>query len=315
MEKGDVFKILDHGYVKLVDWMGGDESIIEAARMSTGSKGFISWDPYVRCLACGRSFKPNDVQPMDGCVHENLERAPNGDQGLLEFLLKNWHTTPFEMCELVIEVQAPIFVYREWHRHRTQSYNELSARYTQMPNLHYVPSVDRLKAVKSANKQEASVYAGYADPDTALDEIVAEQQRIYDNYEDMLKAGVPKEVARINTPVARYSRMRAKTDLLNWLKFLNLRMRPNAQWEIRQYANQVAKILDDRFPRTYQLFEEFWLYARSFSRTELRALNRMLEEFQATNMFMQSAKNAGLSEKKSHELLKKLITPADELLA
>jgi len=283
MEKGFTQKILDHGYVKFIDSMGTDETIVEAARMST-NKGFISWEPYRECSKCGRVEAPlidlpNFFAGAKDCEHKWVEK-PDGDTGFLEFLLENRHTSPFEQVELAIEVQAPIFVYREWHRHRTQSYNELSARYTQMPNLHYVPDASRLKAVASANKQEASVGDGFADPDTALEEIMAEQQRIYDNYEDMLKHGVPKEIARVNTPVSRYSRMRAKTDIWNWLHFLNLRMRPNAMWEIRQFANAVAAIIEEQFPKTYWLFEEYMLHAQSFSRTEMKVLRK----FFATRM-------------------------------
>ena len=273
-------KILDHGYVKLINHMGGDEDIVEAARMST-NKGFISWDPYAECSLCGRIFSTDEerrsAKADSSCPHKLLEK-PTGDTGFLEFLLENRHTSPFEQVELAIEVQAPIMVYREWHRHRTQSYNELSARYTQMPNLHYVPEASRLKAVASKNKQEISVGDKvFDDLDEALRLISEEQEEVYHHYEQMLEHGVPKEVARINTPVSRYSRMRAKTDLWNWLHFLNLRMRPNAQWEIRQYANSVAEIIEQLFPRTYWLFEEYMLHSVSFSRTEMKALRAFFE--------------------------------------
>jgi thymidylate synthase (FAD) len=149
MDKGTEFKVLDHGYVKLIDHMGTDESIIEAARMSTG-KGFVSWNPYYICNHCLNT----DVH-FSSCGYKEkaLTHMPRGDAGLLEHLYKNKHMTPFEMCELSIEVQAPIFVFREWHRHRTQSYNEFSARYSQMFNLHYVPEADRFLPKKSSNKQ------------------------------------------------------------------------------------------------------------------------------------------------------------------
>lgn len=274
-------KILDHGYVKLINHMGGDEDIVEAARMSTG-KGFISWDPYKECSVCSRAEAIGyntvfNAGTLLDCEHKWLTKE-NGDAGFLEFLLENRHTSPFEQVELAIEVQAPIMVYREWHRHRTQSYNELSARYTQMPNLHYVPEASRLRAVASKNKQEISVGDKVFDNlDDALGVIALEQAEVYAHYEEMLEHGVPKEVARINTPVSRYSRMRAKTDLWNWLHFLNLRMRPNAQWEIRQYANSVAEIIEQLFPKTYWLFEEYMLHSVSFSRTEMKALRAFFE--------------------------------------
>ena len=276
MDKGTTFPVLDHGYVKLIDSMGTDETIIEAARMST-KKSFISWDPYAECPTCGRAqafdkvLVEGDRLTID-CLDHKMVAKPEGDQGLLEFLWKNSHATPFEMCELVIEVQAPIFVFREWHRHRTQSYNEMSARYTQMPNLHYVPDASRLKPVASKNKQEASIGDGEMDPDTALGFIVREQETVYADYEEMIQKGVPKEVARVNTPVARYSKMRAKTDLRNWLAFLNLRARQSAQWEIRQYAGVLCHIIEHLWPRTFRLFLEHTLNSRSFSYTELRVL-------------------------------------------
>jgi thymidylate synthase (FAD) len=280
--KGTEVKVLDHGYIKLIDHMGTDEDIVSAARMSTG-KGFISWDPYP-----GRD---------------------DGDEGFLEFLLKNNHSSPFEMCELVIEVQAPIFVYREWHRHRTQSYNELSARYTQMPNLHYVPETNRFDPVVSKNKQESST--GKVELDKLVSQkyhtlLAGEQEGIYRHYEEMLERGVPKEVARVNTPVARYSRMRAKTDLLNWLKFLNLRMRPNAQWEIRQYANMVSEIISQLWPRTHRLFEEYMLHAVSFSKTEMGMLKELTSKqyLQAVVVDLKSSKK--LNEKQIRSFLEKL---------
>lgn len=277
MHKGYEQKILDHGYVRLIDWMGTDETIIEAARMSTKG-GFVSWDPY--------------------------EGHADGDAGLLEYLWENNHATPFEMCELAIEVQAPIMVFREWHRSRTQSYNEMSARYTVMPNLHYVPDASRLAPVKSKNKQEASVGDGEMSPESALSTIVEEQESIYRQYDHLIERGVPKEVARINCPISRYSKMRAKTDLRNWLHFLNLRMRPNAQWEIRQYANAVAKIIEELFPKTYWLFEEHTLHAESFSRTEMKALRAIFAE--GTFVKTAGALADGLNAKRMKKFLEKL---------
>lgn len=296
MEKGTTIKVLDHGYVKLVDWMGSDEEIIEAARMSTG-KGFCAWGPYFRCKLCGEvrtDFEYMDAAPINRlsgrCDHPDAkpgptdielhkdarrhdwERSVKGDAGLLAFLHENWHATPFEMCELKIDVQAPIMVFREWHRHRTQSYNEMSARYVQMPNLHYVPSVERIIASSKAhrNKQQGGGGAlkmppNYTEPAWSEEQIaqwvqqrlVHEQQTIYGLYEALIGMGIAPEVARVDTPVARYSRMRAKTDLRNWLAFLTLRSDAAAMWEIRQYAYAVGYILSQLFPRTWDL----WLNA------------------------------------------------------
>ena len=215
--------VLDHGYVKLITAYGGDESIIEAARMSTG-KGFLGWEK---------------------------------DAGLLKFLYKHKHMTPFEMCGMIIEVKAPIFVFREWHRHRTQSYNEMSARYIPLPHENYMPTVARIIAgsLKTANKQAAgSKEISDADA-TAFREALNDAYDVAEVvYQTVLLRGVPKELARSILPVGRYSAMRASANLRNWLAFLSLRMDLSAQWEIRQYANAVGELIAKQFPRTWELF-------------------------------------------------------------
>jgi thymidylate synthase (FAD) len=222
-------QILDHGYLKLIEVWGSDERIIEAARMST-SGGFVSWEPY--------------------------EDHPKGDQGLLSYLWNNKHATPFEMAGCIIEVQAPIFVFREWHRHRTQSYNEMSARYTPMPNLNYVPTVERLMAgggylTKQASGSKPLTHEAAEAFQRGL---IGTYEALEMAYQGALEAGVPKELARLVIPVGRYSRMRASTNLRNWLAFLTLRDHPKAQWEIQQYAMYMNTLLSGIFPRTMYLF-------------------------------------------------------------
>lgn len=228
-------KLLDSGYVTLVEHMGSDERIIEAARMSV-DKGFISWEPY------------------DG--------APKGDAGLLRHLYMNKHATPFEMADIIFEIKAPIMVFREWHRHRTQSYNEMSARYVPIPNDHYVPTLERCMtgaASGTSNKQAQSLSGTILTEDQAQDWLLRLEQA-YDNcqqvYEEGLNIGIPKELARLPMPVARYSRMRAKANLRNWLGFLLLRYSPFAQYEIRVYAEAIHKILSELYPRTLALYDE-----------------------------------------------------------
>jgi thymidylate synthase (FAD) len=268
---------LDKGYVKFIGSMGSDEEIVEAARMSTG-KGFLGWEPVMACKTCG--WKEGDS--AGGCdelgAHHIMEKT-RGDGWLLEFLYSNKHMTPFEMPELCIEVKAPIFVFREWHRHRTQSYNEFSARYAQMPNEHYLPELERIVKQSKVNKQAGSSEVFPQDDAAAfLAEMDAEQKLIYLHYDDFIKQGVANEVARINTPVSRYSKMRAKTDLRNWLGFLLLRMAPSAQWEIRQFANVVGNIVQTLYPRVYALFEEYTLHSVTFSRTEMAVLRQIIQE-------------------------------------
>ena len=220
-----IMKVLDHGYVELIESWGSDERIIESARMST-NKGFNGWEK---------------------------------DEKLLAYLYNHKHMTPFEMCGMTIEVKAPIFVFREWHRHRTQSYNEMSARYIPLPNENYQPDMSRIlngANTKTINKQAQGSGKELTETEASL--WLSDLECLYlhaqEVYEKGLEIGIPKELARLPVPVARYSRMRASANLRNWLAFLTLRMDPAAQWEIRQYANAVGELVAEKFPRTWKLF-------------------------------------------------------------
>ena len=269
------YKVLDHGYLHVKRTWGSDEEIVETARMST-SKGFLGWEagPCPLCNGRGAVNKvirtaPHGgkaVAPATSCHDCDGKGKIPGDAKLLKYLYEAKHSTPFEFSGLTVEVQAPIMVFREWHRHRVPfGYSEMSARYVKMPNLHYVPSVARIiaSAKKSKNKQ-ASGGGVIRIPDFRADEREAalfiqqrirdEQARIYKQYEELISFGVAKEVARLDTPVSRYSRMRATGNLRGWLGFLTLRMDPRAQFEIRQFAWCVADAIATAFPRTYELF-------------------------------------------------------------
>lgn len=226
--------VLDHGYVRFVEsWGHGDADvpeagIIEAARQSTQGS-FRGWER---------------------------------DEKLLGFLFNSNppHSTPFEFAGMIIEVQAPIFVFREWHRHRTQSYNEMSARYAPLPDLNYTPTVDRIligAQTAGSNKQASGIGEEIVEP-TAL-QWLAELKVLYKHaqqvYDLGLTLGVPKELARLSVPVARYSRMRASANLRNWLAFMTLRYHPRAQWEIQQFAGAVGQILAVEFPKVWSLFQ------------------------------------------------------------
>jgi thymidylate synthase (FAD) len=262
-ERGTYEKIsiLDHGYLQLIESWGSDERIIEAARMSTG-KGFLGWGPTCDVKLddkfCGEPVTMKDIYGGYQCLKHGTVGAKPGDEKLLKYLWDNKHATPFEMAGMTIEVQAPIFVFREWHRHRTASYNEMSARYTPLPDVNYVPTVERLMVNSKTNKQAGTIKgaeelteANAVAFQRALVDLYASAQR---TYEWALGSGVPKELARVHLPVGRYSRMRASANLRNWLAFLTLRMAPAAQYEIRQYANALAEWIKLAFPRTYQLF-------------------------------------------------------------
>jgi thymidylate synthase (FAD) len=278
-------EVLDHGYVRLIEtWGHGDAGvpeagIIEAARQSTQGS-FRGWEsriaePHEPCGGCNglgkvddRGFKLVgqpffDSKPCPKCGGDGLKREP-GDKALLRYLYtsKPQHATPFEFAGCVIEVQAPIFVFREWHRHRTQSYNEMSARYAPLPDINYVPSVERimLGAQATTNKQAGAVKGAAelteATARTFRDELDAAYRAAEDIYQTYLGLGVPKELARAVLPIGRYSQMRASANLRNWLAFMTLRADPNAQWEIQQFAHAVGDILAAHFPQTWTLFEE-----------------------------------------------------------
>lgn len=253
------YKLLDHGYLKVINSWGSDAQIIESARMST-SKGFLGWGPKP-CPGCsGRSLVNGQLFQGDGCA-KCKNGLVEGDEKLLKYLYDNKHSTPFEFAGLTIEVQAPIFVFREWHRHRTQGYNEMSARYTPLPDLNYMPSIDRLLVGSDGKNKQAGTVAN-AEPLTRTDAesyqllLKANYEASERFYQQALKSGVPKELARIHLPVGRYSRMRATANLRNWLGFLTLRMAPQAQYEIRVYAEAIGDVILSLFPRTYNLFSD-----------------------------------------------------------
>lgn len=248
-----MIQILDKGYIQLVESWGSDESVIEAARMSTG-KGFNGWGE----RACDCDW--DECGLKQGLHTKECSIGKPGDEKLLAYLYNNKHHTPFEMAGMIIEVKAPIFVFREWHRHRTQSYNEMSARYIPLPDENYIPSIERLMIganTITANRQ--------AQGSGGLDLLHAERWRynleqLYTDaqalYEEGIAIGVPKELARLPVPVARYSRMRASANLRNWMAFLTLRSHESAQWEIREYANAVGTLIEEKFPQTWKLFKQ-----------------------------------------------------------
>jgi thymidylate synthase (FAD) len=262
LRRQPMIKLLDHGYVNFVESWGSDERIIEAARMST-NKGFQGWGPD-KCEYCnghGVHYEiPTDLHGVTKDVACTACDGPHkpGDEKLLAYLYNNKHMTPFEMAGMVIEVQAPIMVFREWHRHRTQSYNEMSGRYTELPDLYYIPDLDRLQNGKQSTANKQSSEAGFSQKDAAEMSalMVAATHDAREQYELLLERGLSRELARLILPVNQYSRMRASTNLRNWLGFLELRMAPGAQYEIRVYANAVATLIAEKFPRTYDLFME-----------------------------------------------------------
>lgn len=272
MEAGVESKVLDHGYVKLIDKLGSDESVIDAARMSVGG-GFVSWEPYAG--------------------------HPKGDAGLLEYLYRHGHTSPFEMCELVIEVYAPIFVMRQWMRHRTFSFNEASARYAPMDDAYYLPKAERMRRQSGTNKQGSGDSLSAGSVSYLVEQFRSEQVRHQLDYALALDYGLSREIARLNAPVSQYTKVRVKGNLRNWLAFLNQRLKAGAQEEIRVYAEAVARRVAELWPRTWALFEEWDRYGRRCSRTELRKMTAAVETRDALRAALRAvleARESGLDE-------------------
>lgn len=242
--------LLDHGYIQTIQVWGSDQQIVECARMST-DKGFLGW-------GSGKLVPKKD--PNTGEVARTQDV---GDERLLKYLWNNRHLTPFEHAGITFEIKAPIFVFREWHRHRTQSYNEQSARYTPMPNENYVPSLGRIqdgyRRAAEKNKQAgAHKVMPFSLHDTAdwLSQVQAAYDMLEKVYRQGLDIGMPKELARIVIPVGRYSKMRASANLRNWLAFLDLRDHPDAQEEIRVFARCVLDEIALSFPRVALIYME-----------------------------------------------------------
>jgi thymidylate synthase (FAD) len=244
-------QVLDHGYVKFIEAWGHGIDGTNAIKKHdiVGDSTHSYWENDYECgiIEAAR-------QSTQGSF-----RGWNKDEGLLRYMFNNRHDSPFEFAGMVIEIQAPIFVFREWHRHRSQSYNEMSARYAPLPDLNYTPTEERLFLTQDKNTQAKAIEGAVLDSEAAmrwLDALEVFYIRAEEMYKYGLEIGIPKELARIVLPVGRYSRMRASANLRNWLAFMTLRMHPNAQHEIRQFANTVGEIIKIYFPRTWSLFEE-----------------------------------------------------------
>jgi thymidylate synthase (FAD) len=210
-------KVLDHGFVKLIDSMGGDLSIVRAARVSFDAAWRVGLD------------------------------SGDSDNRLIRYLWKNKHTTPFEAVTFTFEVKAPIFVIRQWHRHRTWSYNELSARYRELPEEFYVPG--EIGVQSKDNKQGRSADTrSTLDNDVLRSAIKASAEASFDTYRRLLAQDVPRELARSVLPVNTYTHMFATVNLLNLFRFLTLRTDSHAQYEIRVYADAILELIKPIVP-------------------------------------------------------------------
>ena len=216
MERNHKIEVLDHGLLRLIDFMGSDLSVVRNAR--------VSYDAAWR-------------------AGENSE----SDGNLIGYLARNHHNTPFESPAVTFEVRAPIFVFRQWHRHRTQSYNELSARYKELPEVFYIPEVDQITTQSTDNKQMRTDVQNKWAP-VIRNMIRLQNKSAFFTYHALLKLGCPREIARSVLPVGTYSHMFATALLHNWYRFLEERLHPHAQYEIRVYAEAILSILRELYP-------------------------------------------------------------------
>lgn len=237
------FSVLDHGFVRLVDYNGGDQRIVQSARVSYG--------------AGTKTYRE--------------------DRGLIHYLLRNAHTSPFEQVNLTFHTKMPIFVARQWVRHRTARLNEISGRYSVMKDEFYLPEGDAIAPQAQDNKQGRSSNGFEPREQQEIREVLAgEQRRAYAAYEELLERDVARELARINLPVSTYTEWYWQIDLHNLFHFLELRMDAHAQYEIRAYAQVILEITRLVAPASTEAFEEYRVHAVRFSRKEFAAIQSLL---------------------------------------
>ncbi|MEX2542438.1 MAG: FAD-dependent thymidylate synthase [Trueperaceae bacterium] len=270
-------RVLDHGFVRLVDYLGNDARIVQAARVSYGEG----------------------------------TKTVREDAALIDFLLRNRHTSPFEMVELTLHIKAPIFVARQAMRHRTASANEVSGRYSVLPDEFYLPTPEQVRAQGKRSRQvgegpvepAAAQYASEAF-DTAL-------RRSYQTYNELLEAGVAREMAREVLPVGLYTEFYWKQDLHNLFHFLRLRMDWHAQFEIRAYGDAIARCVQAVAPMAYQAFEEHILQGRSLARGELDLVREAID----MDKLLAGLAASGMRRSRQREFMDKLgleLPPAKE---
>jgi thymidylate synthase (FAD) len=244
--------VLDHGFVRVIDYMGDDAAIVQAARVSYGQG----------------------------------TKAARDDAGLIRYLMRHWHSTPFEMCEIKLHVKLPVFVARQWIRHRTANVNEYSARYSILDREFYIPAPEHLAAQSSVNNQGRGAALEGEEAARVLDWLKSDAMRAYDHYEAMLSTegqqGLARELARMNLPANIYTQWYWKIDLHNLFHFLRLRADPHAQYEIRVYAEAICAMVKDWVPAAFGAFEDYRLGAVTFSAQGIECLKRMLKGEEVT---------------------------------
>lgn len=274
--------VLDHGFVRVVDYMGDDAAVVQAARVSYG---------------------------------RGTKRVQD-DEGLIRYLMRHWHTTPFEMAEIKLHVKLPIFVARQWIRHRTASVNEYSARYSVLDREFYIPSPEHLAQQSATNRQGRGAALTPEHAEAVLRLLREDAARCYDHYLWLLneteeatpldpdRPGLARELARMNLTLNVYTQWYWKTNLHNLMHFLRLRADAHAQYEIRAYAEAILGVLDAWVPITARAFRDYRLSAVTFSAPMLACLKRMLAGEVVT------AETSGLSRREWREFRAALGLPA-----
>lgn len=274
----EIIPVLDHGFIRVVDYMGDDAAVVQAARVSYG-----------------RGTK-----------------KVSQDAGLINYLMRHRHTTPFEMCEIKFHVKLPVFVARQWIRHRTASVNEYSARYSVMDREFYIPAPAQLAAQSDANRQGRGDVLEGEEAERVLQILKQDSAQAYDHYEEMLNAredgsvidedrqGLTRELARMNLPINVYTQWYWKTDLHNLLHFLSLRADSHAQYEIRVYAEAMMEAVRKWVPLVADAFEQYRMGGVHLSAKGLDIVRRMLGGEEV------SQKSSGLSAREWRELMASL---------
>ncbi len=273
--------VLDHGFVRVIDYMGDDGAVVQAARVSYG-RG---------------------------------TRKVSEDRGLIHYLMRHRHSTPFEMCEIKFHVKLPIFVARQWIRHRTANVNEYSARYSILDNEFYVPAPEQLAAQSASNRQGRGDLLQGDEAAEVLSLLRDDAARSYDHYAAMLneredgsaidpgRQGLARELARMNLTLGFYTQWYWKVDLHNLMHFLSLRADPHAQYEIRVYADAMVDMLRRWVPLTAEAFEEYRLHATSLSRSGMGVVKRLLAGESVTQ------ETSGMGKREWRELMAALGRP------
>jgi thymidylate synthase (FAD) len=274
----EAIPVLDHGFIRVIDYMGDDTSIVQSARVSYG-KG---------------------------------TKKVSTDEGLIRYLMRHWHSTPFEMCEIKYHVKLPIFIARQWIRHRTANVNEYSARYSILDKEFYIPAKEQLSAQATNNRQGRGDLITGQQADDVLKILKDDAVRTYDNYEKMLnerfdgtiidekKTGLARELARMNLTLNSYTQWYWKTDLLNLMNFLFLRGDSHAQYEIRVYAEKMLYTVKKWVPITHAAFLDYRVGAAHLSSKGLKIVKSMILGKKI------SQEESGLSKREWNELMNTL---------